>query len=630
MHTKILPGARRFFLATILLSAACFPATAQTSTAAAPSPKPAASLASLPIFPLSLVHRGLHGTAYTVLEGSTPEPIPVEILGVLNDAIGPGKDMILARLTGAKAEYDGVVAGMSGSPVYIDGKLVGAIGYRVGQFTKQPIAGITPIQQMLDVIDGNNNEQGNYNRQQSSPNDPGDSSGFDAVSPALVSGISATAAVAPNFPGRDSAVLQPIETPLVFDGFSPATIDMFQRRFGSLGFMPVSGLGGASPNAPDSAPVVPGSAISAIIISGDFNMAATCTVTYVDPRHLLACGHPITRFGDVSLPMSKSVVVATVASSLSPMKIVNTTETVGSFTEDRESGILGVFGKPAHMIPVTLAIRGSAQSHTYHFAVVEHPRLTPGALIASVYEAMQDTNSYNDPSTYHLQGAIHVAGYPAVRIDDRIAPTDALPSSLAAAVVIAQRFDGIFSNPRETPDIQSMSFTLDETPGRHSATLADAYVLDPTVHAGERVAIEATLHPYRQPQRVIRFSVRLPDTLAPGPVRLLVSDGATLDHTLHLIPNPAAPSPGLREAIARLNQLHATDRLYVTLLAPVPQAMLNGRDLPSVPLTMANVLQPDENGATFTIDGETAIPLGAQPLDLALSGSRVITVNVRP
>jgi hypothetical protein len=626
----ILPGARRSFLATILLATACLPATAQISAAAAPTAKPAALLTSQPIFPLSLVHRGLHGTAYTVLEGSTPEPIPVEILGVLNDAIGPGKDMILARLTGAKAEYDGVVAGMSGSPVYIDGKLVGAIGYRIGQFTKQPIAGITPIQQMLNVFDENDGIQRVYGRTQSQ-NDSNNNSGYDLLSSGLASGApSVGVAAGTEFAPRDSATVQPIETPLVFDGFSPATVDLFQRRFGPLGFTPVSGLGGATPNIHDSAPIVPGSAISAIIVSGDFNMAATCTVTYVDPKRLLACGHPITRFGDVSLPMSKAVVVATVASSLSPMKIINTTETIGSFTEDRESGILGVFGKQAHMIPVTLAIRGNAQSHTYNFAVVEHPRLTPGAVIACIYQAMQDTNSYNDPSTYDLQGTIHVAGYPAVRIDERIAPTDQLPSSLAAAVAIAQRFIGIFSNPRETPDIQSMSLTLDATPGRHSATLTDAYVLNPTVHAGENLAIEATLYPYRQAQRVVHLSVQLPDTLAPGPVRLLVSDGATLDHTLHLIPNPAAPAPGLGETIARLNQLHPTDRLYVTLLAPVPQAMLNGRNLPSVPLTMANVLQPDENGANFTIDGETAIPLGAEPLKFAISGSRVITMNVRP
>lgn len=609
-------GIRNFFLTTIaLFSMACLPAAvAQTLPATASTPQPSGSLITQPIYPLSQVHRGLHGTAYTVFEGSKPEPIDVEILGVLRDAIGPGKDMILARLTDSKSEYNGVVAGMSGSPVYIDGKLLGAIGYRIGQFTKQPIAGITPIQQMLEVLQPNNSKQEIYSTKTIADNN-GPQSNISSVSDWLG--------------GADSA-LKPIETPLVFDGFSPAAIHLFEQHLPSLGLTPVSGLGGASPDEVDPAPVVPGSAISAIIVSGDFNMAATCTVTYVDPKRLLACGHPITRFGNISLPMTKAVVVTTVASSLDPMKIINTTETIGSFTQDRDSGILGVFGKPAHMIPVTLAIRGISSRHTYHFSVVEHPRLTPGALIASVYQAMQDTNGYDDPSTYDLSGEITLAGYPPVRIDEWIAPTSRQTSSLAAAVVIAQRFDSIFSNPRDLPSIRAVSLTLDTFPGQRSAVLADAHVLNPTVHAGDSITVEAILHPYRQPQRIIRLNMHLPDTLAPGPVRLLVSDGTTLDHTLHLIPNPAAPPLGLEETIARLNQLHPTDKLYVTLLAPVPQAITQGRDLPAVPLTMANILQPEESNEGFTINGETAIPLGSKTLDLALSGSRVITVNVQP
>ena len=544
----------------------------------------------------------------------------VEILGVLHDAIGPGKDMILARLVGAKPEYTGVVAGMSGSPVYIDGKLLGAIGFRIGQFTKQPIAGITPIQQMLQVVHQSYSNKTHYN---------------DKITNGILPGTTAeissdVSANSPSWSSQTGDMLQPIETPLVFDGFSPASIDLFRQRFPSSDLMPVSGLGSASPEVPDPAPVVPGSAISAIIVSGDFNMAATCTVTYVDPKRLLACGHPITQFGNVSLPMSKAQVVATVASSLDPIKIVNTTETIGAFTEDRESGILGVFGKQAQMIPVTLAIRGTPQPHTYHFAVVEHPRLTSGALTVSLYQAMQDTNGYNDLSTYHLHGEITVANYPSIKIDDMIAAQDQKPASLATAIAVAKRFDSIFSNPREMPSIQHVSLTLDALPGRQSALLVDARVLNPTVHAGDKVTVEATLHPYRQPQRVVSMTLQLPNTLTPGPVRLLISDGTTLDHTLHVIPNPTTPPLGLSETIARLNQLHPNNRLYVTLLAPVPQAVLQGHTLPAVPLTMANVLQPDETRGGFTLDGETAIALGSQPVDLALSGSQVVTLDVKP
>jgi SpoIVB peptidase S55 len=576
------------------------------------------------MFPLSEVHAGLHGTAYTVLEGSKPEAIDLEILGVLRDAIGPGKDMILARLLGTKAEYDGVVAGMSGSPVYIDGKLVGAIGFRIGQFTKEPIAGITPIAQMLEVAKEDDRPSAISSAEASTLDATQNSSNTLAANQPA-----STAATTPWSTGADSEV-HPIETPLVFDGFSSQAIQMFQQRFHAYGLTPVSGLGSATPNVVDPAPVVPGSAISAIIVSGDFDMAATCTVTYVDPKRLLACGHPITRFGDVSLPMTKAQVITTVASSLEPMKIINTTETVGSFTQDRESGILGVFGKKASMIPVTLALQGIAQPHTYHFAVVQHPRLTSAALLATVYQAMQDTNGYNDPSTDELRGTISVAGFPDVRIDDWFAATNQEPASLAVAIAVAQRFESLYSNPREMPSIRQVSLTLDTSAGRQSARLDEARVLENRVHAGDHVTVEATLHPYREPQRILRWTVALPGTLPPGNVRLLISDGTTLDHTLHLIPNPSAPPLGLGATITRLNQMHPNNLLYATLLAPVPQAMVQGHDLPAVPLTMANVLQPVENDGSFSIDGETAIALASEHLDMAVSGSQIVTIEIQP
>jgi hypothetical protein len=576
------------------------------------------------MFPLSEVHAGLHGTAYTVLEGSKPEAIDLEILGVLRDAIGPGKDMILARLLGTKAEYDGVVAGMSGSPVYIDGKLVGAIGFRIGQFTKEPIAGITPIAQMLEVAKEDDRPSAISSAEASTLDATQNSSNTLAANQPA-----STAATTPWSTGADSEV-HPIETPLVFDGFSSQAIQMFQQRFHAYGLTPVSGLGSATPNVVDPAPVVPGSAISAIIVSGDFDMAATCTVTYVDPKRLLACGHPITRFGDVSLPMTKAQVITTVASSLEPMKIINTTETVGSFTQDRESGILGVFGKKASMIPVTLALQGIAQPHTYHFAVVQHPRLTSAALLATVYQAMQDTNGYNDPSTDELRGTISVAGFPDVRIDDWFAATNQEPASLAVAIAVAQRFESLYSNSREMPSIRQVSLTLDTSAGRQSARLDEARVLENRVHAGDHVTVEATLHPYREPQRILRWTVALPGTLPPGNVRLLISDGTTLDHTLHLIPNPSAPPLGLGATITRLNQMHPNNLLYATLLAPVPQAMVQGHDLPAVPLTMANVLQPVENDGSFSIDGETAIALASEHLDMAVSGSQIVTIEIQP
>ena len=547
----------------------------------------------------------MEGTAYTVLAGSTPQAIGVHILGVLRDAIAPGKSMILVQLEGSQIQYTGVAAGMSGSPVYVDGKLLGAIGYRIGQFSKEPIAGVTPIAQMLHVI--NASRQGE---------------------PAAMPGQQLEAQPAD---ARDQAGLpQPIATPMVFDGFSPRAIRLFQQHLPELPVQEVSTLGSSSGDVHDPAPIVPGSAISALIVSGDFNMAATCTVTYVDPKRLLACGHPITRFGDVAFPMTKARVVTTLASPMSPMKVVNTTEPVGSFTEDRQSGIMGVFGRSAAMIPVSLDFSGGATPRRYNFGVVEHPRLTSAAILATVFQAMQDSNGYDDPATYHLTGSIQMAGLAAVKIDDWIAPAGAQPASLTAAVVVAQRFDSLFSNPRQQPHIQDVSLHFTSVAGDRSAEITSARVLTPRIQAGSPLTVEVVLHPYRMPSRMVRLQVKLPPVLPAGPVRLLVSDGATLDHTLRLIANPSAPPETLAATVQRLNSLHDSDRLYVTLLEPLPQATLGADTLPAVPLSVANVLQPEEDDPNFSLDGETAVPLPSQAQRLVIAGSKVITLDIRP
>ena len=256
------------------------------------------------------------GTAWTVFQGTTPEPMQVEILGVLRAARGPGQDLILARLQGAKPEYTGVVDGMSGSPVYIDGKLVGALSYRIGTFTKEPIAGITPIGQMLEVRDLASSTL-------DAPSFSADARSEDAERV----GDNAT----PLAGGK--MIFQPMETPLVLSGFRPEAIRFWQQQTAGTALETVAaggaisgpgsgsgaGLGsssapGTSPEAPVPPSLQPGSSVSMLLVRGDVEVAATCTITYIDPRQLLACGHPVLGAGPVSLPMTTSDVVTTVAS----------------------------------------------------------------------------------------------------------------------------------------------------------------------------------------------------------------------------------------------------------------------------------------------------------------------------
>jgi hypothetical protein len=581
-----------FFLAAGSLVAQVNPATPPSSATAG-------------IYPLAQVHRGLHGVAYTVFEGTQPEAMDVEILGVLKNVLGPDQDMILARLHGSKPEYTGVVAGMSGSPVYIDGKLLGALSYRIGQFSKEPIAGITPIAEMLAV-----NGSPNASMWTAQAADHTDASS--------------------SLPVAAATEIHPIETPLLLSGFSPEAVKFFQEHVSVMGLTPVAGLGGnaSGDGHMDSSPLLPGSAVSALLVRGDLEVAATCTVTYVDPHQVLACGHPITRYGNVSIPMTKADVVATLASPLNAFKIVNTTQTVGAFTEDRSSAIRGVPGESAHMIPVVIHTRGGPRDHTLHIEVVDNPDITPGALMVSLYESLLETNSYSEELTYELRGTVTIDGYPPLHLDTLIAPTEQLPSALRAALTVGQRFQTVYGNSARVRNIQRIDLDVDSLPGRRSIQLERAQATQPAARPGDTVMIEATLRPFRGETRNVRIPIPLPLTLNPGPLRILLSDGPTLDR----LTTSSSASEGpleLSSIIHQMNAAHTDDRLYVTLLLPNAQAVVDGRTLASIPISMANVLEPLRTNRGISLNGESVVPVTSIPMDAMLTGMQVVSLEVQ-
>jgi hypothetical protein len=586
---------------------------------AAPPPGPTR------FFPLKDIHRGLRGVAYTVFEGTQPEPMEVEILGLLHNAIGPHQDMILARLHGAKPEYTGVVAGMSGSPVYIDGRLAGALAFRIGEFSKEPIAGITPIEEMLQVRDEQSREQGTALTASSS--NPGSEQAARA-------NLASAQAANPADVESVGAMIRPIDTPLVFSGFGPEALSLWKEHGPALGLTPVAGLGGAGSGTPQSAPIVPGSAVSAILVRGDLDISATCTVTYVDAKNLLACGHPITQFGPVSMPMTKAEVLATLPSPYNAFKIINTTETVGSFTQDRETAIKGEFGVPARMIPVTVHVAQSAVADappepekTLHLEVIDHQQITPSAVMVSVFQSLMQNNLYGVETTYRVQAAVKLRGYPDVRFEDLIAPSDFAPSNLVAALVIGERFNRLYANAARLTPIESVDLHVNAMPGRRTMQIQGVQSSAAEARGGDTVSIEATVQPWRGEARNIRIPVKLPLTLPPGKVRVLVSDGATLDRLMQ----PAQPGGAgldLPATIAQLSSQHAADRLYVTLLAPDPQVAIEGRTLTAVPLSMANVMEPARENRSMSLSGESAVPLASIPVDAVLSGQQVVTLRI--
>lgn len=570
---------------------------------------------SVATFPLSKIQAGMHGVAYTVFQGTKPEPMPVEVLGVLKNANGPKGDIILVRLGGAKAEYTGVVAGMSGSPVYFDGKLAGAIAFRIGEFSKEPIAGVTPISEMLEISAIDTTPTSVPVQAKSLPQLTSKTSGPGIASTPVQS---------------FSSYLKPIDTPLVFSGFSEDSVQKFASQFAAQGIVPVMGVGSVSPQKqPD--PLVPGSAVSAVLVSGDMNIAATCTVTYIDATHLLACGHPLMQFGSVDLPMTKAEVLATLPSPLNAFKIVNATETVGSFVQDRHNGILGEFGKKAEMIPVTLTIHGGSTSKVFHYQVLNNARLSPVAISTTVYNALHGVNEYGDETTYAMKGAINVGGFPEVRLEDMFAASaDGMqPAAMMAASAVGGSFGRIYDNPYSTPDIKGLSLDFEVTNERRWARLENARTDVSEARPGDKVMVEVLLRPYRGDAIIEHIAVRIPTSASKGStLHILVSDGEMLDRVRHSA--ATAQKLDLASTIGILNKEHVNNRVYVSVLDADPEAVVADKVMPALPLSVMNVMDGMRGTDDMTVLGESSVSETATaPLDYVVSGAQLLSVTIK-
>jgi hypothetical protein len=562
--------------------------------------------------PVSEIHAGMHGVAYTVFQGTKPEPMDVEVLGVLKNANGPKGDIILVRLGGSKAEYTGVVAGMSGSPVYLDGKLAGALAFRIGEFSKEPIAGVTPIAEMLEI-----NAMDRNPINQAAP--------VKAV---------ATASERISGPGRAPATdfanyLKPIDTPLVFSGFSQEAVQRFAPEFASAGIVPVMGVGSVS-DAKQPEPLEPGSAVSAILVRGDMDIAATCTVTYVDANHLLACGHPLLQFGSVALPMTKAQVLATLPSPLNAFKIVNATEAVGAFVQDRHTGILGEFNKKPEMIPVTLTIRGGPSSREFHYEVLNNARLSPVAMMATVFNALHGVNEYGEEITYHMSGSINLNGYPSVSMQNMFTPADGgQPAAVLAALSMGDRFGRIYDNPYNVPDIKNVQLDFDLVRERRWARLESARTDGTEARPGETISIEAMLRPYRGEGMVQHIPVHIPASTSKGPLRILVSDGETLDR-FRPGSSQFARKMDLASTISLLNKQHMNNRVYVSLLESDPEATVADKVMPTLPLSIMNVMDGMRSTQDMVVRAESSVnEASTAPLDFVVAGAQVLTITIK-
>ena len=328
--------------------------------------------------------------------------------------------------------------------------------------------------------------------------------------------------------------------------------------------------------------------------------------------------------------MTTTEVIATVASPLNAFKIVNTGATIGAFTEDRDAAIRGVLGAKARMIPVHIAVHESGSERKLNVEILDLPPLTTQALLVALYEALLETNESTSETSYHLTGSIDLDGYPPSPLDVWAPAGDQTSAAMTTALVAGERFSQLYSSGARQGTVRGIDLQIEAIPHRMQVDLETARLISSSiVHAGDTVVVEATVRPWQQPARNVRIPVTLPARLGAGNLRLLVSDAATLDRTLDQ-PRFSARSADLDTMLAQARHQHPADRVYVSLLVPETQAGMAGQTLSSLPLSVANALEPLRTAQDVNLNGESAEVESEAPAGGVLSGFQVLNLRIEP
>ena len=567
-----------------------------------------------PYFPLSDVHPGLKGYIDTIFSGDTVERVDLEVIGVLHNAIGPKEDVILVRLLGDKVATTGVVAGMSGSPVYFDGKLAGALALKLGTFTREAIGGVTPISEMLDV-------------------EKSSEAGSSETATASIPANHIEAPISGDFARQTGAgagqTLVPIDTPLIFTGFSNTSLAQFSNVFSSWG-MSMSAGGSAAPS-PSDPNIKPGDMVGIDLIRGDFAVSSGCTVTMIDAGHLLACGHPIFGFGATTMGLSRAHVVMTLASAAESTKIIDTGGEIGTLTEDRQTAVMGKLGPGPSMIPVHLTVDSPGGEKQFSFEVAPIPQLTPQLVAVASYNGITATPEYAGGKTIELEASIAIKDHSPVQIKDSFSSVDETSQTgLAAAVSVQQAFSDIYSNPYEVPQIQNIALHVTELPERHWATIDSAWTEKTEAHPGDTVDVKVLLRPYRGAAFVKEIPVTIPPQTAPGNVALVLSDASYLNRNVQLAAfTSEGKLPGLEELIGLVNKERRNDRLYATLLQATPTLLVGDKEMPNVPASAINVLDERPNPTGTRLQLQSAAGEWSVDMNQVISGQQFLTITIK-
>lgn len=585
-------------------------------------------------FPIEQVKPGMRAIGYTVFNGSEPKKFELEILGVLTGFPNPRQNAVLSKLLGDELNHTGVFQGMSGSPVYIDGKLLGAVAFGY-QFAKDPIAGITPIKEMIEVFEQRqgNDKSGDKKTDQPRPvsfseisfnADSRDYKEFvESLSGKHQMGAQATSSV----PGGQ--VLMPITTPLAITGVAPEVVARFAPLFQSWGFSPVAGVSGAAAitqlKKANAETLKPGSTIVVPLVRGDYSISAAGTVTYRDGNRIYAFGHPFLSLGVSEFPMHEGEVVTVMSSQATSFKLSFPTEMVGTIRGDRSTGIFGELGVAPNMIPVEINLKTSlGNQQTYKFEVVADRFLTPILMQMTVLSTITTTERAIGDSTLQIRGNLKLKDQPDVDFENRLSVS--LNAPLAAAFAVSKPISALLNSGFPELQLQKISFDIASYDSRSTGQLDRLWINRTEVRPGEKIEIQAFARTDSGSEYVERIPVEIPADAPLGQLQIIVGDGASIQA---MEPRTGVSPKSLSLLVKELNKIRKADRLYVKLTRSESGAIINNEELPSLPPSVLATLGSERtSGGYVKTNSTTVFEKELPPAEFVISGQRTLTVNV--
>jgi hypothetical protein len=583
------------------------------------------------LMPLDDVKPGMTGVGRTVFQGTELQDFKVHILGVLRNVQGPRRSLILARLEGGPLAETGVIAGMSGSPVYIDGRLVGAVSYSIGAFAKEPIAGITPIAEMIEATADTSRRANTAQARMELPVTP---DGFAAAvrqasarigafadRPGDIQSIGMPQATA----GAMAATLRPIATPIVMGGVSARTRDLVSTIFGDAGFAPVmsGGTGADTPTA--DGPLRPGDAIGVSLLGGDAEMGATGTVTHVDGDRVYAFGHPFFNAGPVTFPMTRAYVYTSLPSLMSSFKIASLGDVIGTLAQDRATAIAGTLGTGPKTIPVNLTLESDrGPNRTFHYAVVDDQLFTPLLTYVALFNTLGNYERQFGAVTFTVKGTAAFEQHTDLKYEDIFTGDNPIAG---ASAYVAGPLTMLLANDLERVSLKGIDLTVASSEEPRSATIERVWLDDVRPRAGRTVPLKVLTRSYRGTEKVSTISIDIPAN-ASGDLSVMVTDGRQLNLLEQRELKRTLQPQSVAQMIRVLNETRRNNRLYVRLLAGTPGAVVNGEALPSLPPSVLAVLEGDRSGGSFTPIRSAALGEWELPMDSAVTGTRVLTIDL--